>query len=54
MTDNKPTDYAAIIRAVNQAIPEPPRWLSVGQQVYCPEYGVGEVMGLLGELPTLT
>ncbi|BAY19882.1 DEAD/DEAH box helicase-like protein (plasmid) [Anabaenopsis circularis NIES-21] len=48
MTDNKPTDYAAIIRAANQTVPEPPQWLSVGKQVYSPEYGVGEVMALLG------
>jgi len=48
VTDNKPTDYAAIIRAANQTIPEPPEWLSVGKQVYSPKYGVGEVMALLG------
>ncbi|RCJ41957.1 hypothetical protein A6769_38530 [Nostoc punctiforme NIES-2108] len=45
---NKPTDYAAIIRAANQTIPEPPEWLSAGRYVYSPEYGVGEVMALLG------
>ncbi|MBD0386623.1 MAG: DEAD/DEAH box helicase [Nostoc sp. C3-bin3] len=49
MTDNKPTDYAAIIRAANQTIPEPPQWLSAGKYVYSPEYGVGEVMALLGK-----
>ncbi|AUB43226.1 Superfamily II DNA or RNA helicase (plasmid) [Nostoc flagelliforme CCNUN1] len=48
MTDNKPTDYAAIIRAANQTVPEPPEWLSAGKYVYSPEYGIGEVMALLG------
>nr|MBD2195654.1 DEAD/DEAH box helicase [Calothrix parietina FACHB-288] len=48
MTDNKPTDYAAIIRAANQTVSEPPEWLTVGKHIYSPEYGVGEVMALLG------
>ncbi len=48
MTDNKPTDYAAIIRAANSTVPPPPEWLSVGKHIYSPEYGVGEVMGILG------
>jgi ATP-dependent helicase YprA (DUF1998 family) len=48
VTDNKPTDYAAIIRAANQTIPEPPEWLSAGKYVYSPEYGVREVMAVLG------
>ena len=47
MTNDKPTDYAAIIRAANQ-ISEPPEWLSAGKHVYSPEYGVGEVMAILG------
>ncbi|MBN3951439.1 MAG: hypothetical protein HWQ38_35210 [Nostoc sp. NMS7] len=54
MTDNKPTDYAAIIRAANQTIPEPLEWLSGGRYVYSPEYGVGEVMALLGRLKSST
>jgi len=48
VTDSKPTDYAAIIRAANQTVPELPAWLSTGKQVYSPEYGVGEVMAVLG------
>jgi DEAD/DEAH box helicase domain-containing protein len=48
VTDNKPTDYAAIIRAANQTVPEPPEWLGAGKYVYSPEYGIGEVMALLG------
>ncbi|WP_223270038.1 Zn-binding domain-containing protein [Nostoc sp. 'Peltigera membranacea cyanobiont' 213] len=48
MTNNKPTDYAALIRAANQTVPEPPEWLTVGNHIYSPEYGVGEVMALLG------
>ena len=49
MSDNKPTDYAAIIRAAQSTVPEPPEWLTTGKQVYSPEYGVGEVMAILGK-----
>lgn len=28
---------------------EPPEWLSAGKYVYSPEYGVGEVMAVLGK-----
>ncbi|MDZ7962950.1 MAG: hypothetical protein RMY34_34660 [Aulosira sp. DedQUE10] len=48
MTESKPTDYAAIIRAANQTIPESPEWLNPGKHIYSPEYGVGEVMAVLG------
>ncbi|BDA73396.1 DEAD/DEAH box helicase-like [Calothrix sp. PCC 7716] len=44
----KPTDYAAILRAANQDINEPPEWLAPSKFVYSPEYGVGEVMAVLG------
>jgi DEAD/DEAH box helicase domain-containing protein len=49
VTNDKPTNYAAIIRAANQALPEPPAWLSVSKHVYSPKYGVGEVMAILGK-----
>ena len=42
MSDNQPTDYAAIIRAAQNVVPEPPEWLTTGKQVYSPEYGVGD------------
>nr|WP_322710884.1 hypothetical protein [Nostoc sp. ChiSLP03a]MDZ8212027.1 hypothetical protein [Nostoc sp. ChiSLP03a] len=38
MTDNKPTDYAVVIRAANQTVPEPPEWLSAGKYVYSPGF----------------
>lgn len=47
MTD-KPTDYAAIIRAGNQ-LPSPPEWLKIGAKVYSPKYGVGQVTAVLGK-----
>lgn len=49
MTDHKPTDYAAIIRATQQPLPEPPSWLSPGKQIYSVEHGIGEVMAILGK-----
>jgi DEAD/DEAH box helicase domain-containing protein len=49
VTNDKPTDYAALIRAANQTVGEPPEWLTTGKHVYSPEYGVGEVMALLGK-----
>ena len=49
MSDNKPTDYAAIIRAAQSTVPEPPEWLTTGKHIYSPEYGVGEVMAILGK-----
>lgn len=49
MTNDKPTDYAAIIRAAQSTAPEPPEWLALGKHIYSPEYGVGEVMALLGK-----
>ena len=47
MTD-KPTDYAAIIRAGNQ-LPSPPEWLKIGAKVYSPEYGIGQITAVLGK-----
>lgn len=49
MTDDKPTDYAAIIRAAQETVPEPPDWLAVGKHIYSKEHGVGEVIALLGK-----
>ncbi|WP_414620807.1 hypothetical protein [Calothrix sp. CCY 0018] len=49
MSDNQPTDYAAIIRAAQSTVAEPPEWLTTGKHVYSPEYGVGEVMAILGK-----
>lgn len=49
MSDNKPTDYAAILRAANQTSVEPPEWLAANKYVYSPQSGVGEVMAILGK-----
>jgi DEAD/DEAH box helicase domain-containing protein len=49
MTNDKPTDYAAIIRAANAKTPAPPNWLELGKRIYAPNYGVGEVISLLGK-----
>ena len=48
MTDDKPTDYAAIIRTANAATPNPPDWLQQGKRIHSPQYGIGEVISLLG------
>ncbi len=48
MTDDKPTDYAAIIRTANAATPELPDWLKPGLRIHSPQYGIGEVISLLG------
>ncbi|GAA6620394.1 DEAD/DEAH box helicase [Scytonema sp. NUACC26] len=48
MTHDRPTDYAAILRAA-RAVPEPPEWLAPSKHIYSPEYGVGEVMAVLGK-----
>jgi len=47
MTD-KPTDYAAIIRAGNK-LPSPPEWLKIGAKIYSPEYGIGQITAVLGK-----
>ncbi len=47
--NNKPTDYAAIIRAAHSAVPEPPEWLTAGKHIYSTSHGVGEVMAVLGK-----
>lgn len=47
--ENQPTDYAAIIRAAQTPVPEPPDWLAVGKQIYSQEHGIGEVLALLGK-----
>ncbi|NER08374.1 MAG: hypothetical protein F6K17_40450, partial [Okeania sp. SIO3C4] len=40
MTD-KPTDYAAILRAGGSQLPLPPEWLKIGAKIYSPKYGIG-------------
>lgn len=49
MTNDKPTDYAAIIRAANAKMPALPSWLELGKRIYAPKYGIGEVISLLGK-----
>ena len=49
MTENQPTDYAAIVRAATQIVPSPPDWLGVGQHIYDKQQGIGEVVALLGK-----
>ena len=49
MTDNQPTDYAALIRTAQTEVPAPPDWLIVGQNIYSTQQGVGEVIALLGK-----
>lgn len=49
MTNDKSTDYAAIIRAAQETVPAPPDWLGVGKHIYSSEHGVGEVIALLGK-----
>lgn len=46
--NDKPTDYAAILKAGNQ-VPSPPEWLEIGNQVYCPKYGIGQITAVLGK-----
>ncbi|WP_414585341.1 hypothetical protein [Scytonema sp. PCC 10023] len=41
-------DYAALVKAVSHSSPTPPDWLAVGQQIYSPSYGFGQVIGVLG------
>ena len=49
MTDPKPTDYAAIIRAVAQGSERKhPEWLDPGEPVCSPKYGQGKVFSWLG------
>ena len=49
MTNPKPTDYAALIRAVASGSERKhPEWLDPGQQLCSPKYGQGEVMSWLG------
>ncbi len=48
MTENQPTDYAAIVRAATEIVPSPPDWLKVGQHIYSAQQGIGEVIALLG------
>jgi len=47
MTDDKPTDYAALIRA-NAATPDLPDWLKASKRIHSPRYGIGEIISLLG------
>lgn len=48
MTD-KPTDYAAILRAAENQLPLPPEWLKIGAKIYSPEYGIGQITSVLGK-----
>jgi DEAD/DEAH box helicase domain-containing protein len=49
MTNPKPIDYAALIRAVSlNSERKHPEWLDPGQQVFSPKYGQGEVMSWVG------
>lgn len=49
MTEEKPTDYAALIQAAQTEVPTPPEWLAVGKYIYALNYGLGEVVALLGK-----
>jgi DEAD/DEAH box helicase domain-containing protein len=49
MTENQPTDYAAIVRAASEIVPSPPDWLKVGQNIYSNQQGVGEILAVLGK-----
>ena len=42
-------DYAALIKAVAETSLTLPEWLEVGQAVYSPTYGFGQIMGVLGQ-----
>jgi len=44
MTDDKPTDYAALIRAANAATPDLPDWLKASKRIHSPRYGIGEII----------
>ncbi|MGB3507976.1 MAG: DEAD/DEAH box helicase [Microcoleaceae cyanobacterium] len=48
MTD-KPTDYAAIIRATGKQLPSLPEWLTTGSTIYSSEYGIGQITAVLGK-----
>jgi hypothetical protein len=49
MTNPKPTDYAALIRAVSvNSELKHPEWLDPGQPLCSPKYGQGEVMSWVG------
>ncbi|NEP82007.1 MAG: DEAD/DEAH box helicase, partial [Okeania sp. SIO3B3] len=48
MTD-KPTDYAAILRAGGSQLPLPPEWLKIGAKIYSPKYGIGQITAVLGK-----
>lgn len=50
MTNPKPTDYAAIIRAAANGAPVPPDWLKPGEQICCSKYGQGKVISWLGNI----
>ncbi|GGA17620.1 DEAD/DEAH box helicase [Okeania sp. KiyG1] len=48
MTD-KPTDYAAILRATENQLPLPPEWLKIGVKIYSSEHGIGQITAVLGK-----
>jgi len=49
VTEAKDTDYAAIIRAANAVTPELPEWLKPGKRIQSPQYGIGQIISLLGK-----
>ena len=51
MSKSEPSrpDYAALIKAVAETSLTLPEWLEVGQAVYSPTYGFGQIMGVLGQ-----
>jgi DEAD/DEAH box helicase domain-containing protein len=49
MTDNNAIDYAAIIRAAQEHLPDAPDGQALEKQIYSTERGNGEVKALLGK-----
>ncbi|GAB1545281.1 hypothetical protein NUACC21_79570 [Scytonema sp. NUACC21] len=47
-SESSKPDYAALVKAVSYSSPTPPDWLAVGQLIYSPTYGFGQVIGVLG------
>jgi DEAD/DEAH box helicase domain-containing protein len=47
-SESSKPDYAALVKAVSLSTPTPEDWLAVGQPIYSPTYGFGQVIGVLG------
>lgn len=47
MNSNSTPNYAALIK-LNEDYPNPPIWLSPGNPIYSTQYGLGEVIGIIG------